>query len=101
MDDTDALEGYDKKTRIQIEAMIEAERRASGAQIPGARAGEVAKSGEVRRPVRSRLHAGREPGLGADAGARSRTQGSTGAVWRDVPDDPTRVPGTAIAADGG
>ena len=102
----DALEGYDEKTRTQVEAMIDAERRAL------ARRGQEAedcscKTGMFphlgRRSVLfaagSALAAGLAP-LPMPAHAAER-KAPAGAVWRESPNDPTKVPGTPIAEDGG
>src|SRR5262249_50510168 len=102
----DALEGYDEKARTQVEAMIDAERRAL------ARRGQEAedcscKTGMFphlgRRSVLfaagSALAAGLAP-LPMPARAAER-KGPAGAVWRESPNDPTKVPGTPIAEDGG
>ena len=101
-----ALEGYDEKTRTQVEAMIDAERRAL------ARRGQEAedcscKTGMFphlgRRSVLfaagSALAAGLAP-LPMPARAAER-KAPAGAVWREPPSDPTKVPGTPIAEDGG
>ena len=102
----DALEGYDEKTRTQVEAMIDAERRAL------ARRGREpedcnCKTGMFphlgRRSVLvaagSALAASLAP-LPTPARAAER-KAPAGAVWRESPNDPTKVPGTPTAEDGG
>jgi sulfane dehydrogenase subunit SoxC len=97
---------YDEKTRAQIEAMVEAERRALAK-----RRGELeacdCKAGMFPNPCRRNVlfAAGSALAVGTASfllPARAAEQKApAGAVWRDVPDDPAKVPGTAIAEDGG
>jgi sulfane dehydrogenase subunit SoxC len=106
MSDPDLLADYDPKTRAQIEAMIEAERRALAR-----RRGELedcdCKTGMFPDPGRrsvlfaagSALAAGMASLLTPARAAERKAP--PGAVLRDVPDDPTKVPGTPIAEDGG
>jgi sulfane dehydrogenase subunit SoxC len=102
----DALEGYDEKTRTQVEAMIDAERRALARRGPEPE-DCICKTGMFphlgRRSVLfaagSALAAGLAP-LPMSARAAERKP-PAGAVWREPPSDPTKVPGTPIAEDGG
>ena len=100
------LEGYDEKTRTQIEGMIEAERRAI-AQRRREREDCPCREGMFPNPGRrsilfaagSTLAAGVASMLVPARAAESKAP--AGAVLRDAPDDPTKVPGTATAEDGG
>ena len=97
MSDAEFLEGYDEKTRVQAEGMIEAERRALASRRervlpnPTKRSVLFAAGSTLAASLASLLM----PVRAADRKA------PPGAVWRDVPDDPTRVPGTPIDEDGG
>src|SRR5262245_24275734 len=98
----DALEGYDEKTRTQVEAMIDAERRAL------ARRGEEAEDCSCKTGMFP--HLGRRSVLFAAGSALAASvvptraaerKAPAGAVWRESPSDPTKVPGTPTAEDGG
>ena len=96
----------DETTRSQIAAMIEAERVALAHRRQETRGlrlqvRDVSRSGPAPRLVCSRLRFGGRHELGSPARARGGAQSAGGAVWRDVPDDPTKVPGTPTAEDGG
>src|SRR5437016_9956264 len=102
MADMDALEGYDDKTRAQVEAMIEAERRALAHRGHARMLPNRTKRG-VLLAAGSSLAAGMAsflmPARAADRAASDRAP--PGAVWREAPQDPTKVPGTPIGEDGG
>src|SRR5262249_47700393 len=98
----DALEGYDEKTRTQGEAMSDAERRAL------ARRGQEAEDCSCKTGMFP--HLGRRSVLFAAGSALAASvvptraaerKAPAGAVWRDPPSDPTKVPGTPTAEDGG
>jgi len=106
MVEKDPLQGHDKKTRGQIEAMIEAERRAlarrrrdfeglaigQGKFFNSGRRGVVFAAGST---LAAALAYFLPPARAADRKA------PPGAVWRDAPVDPTKAPGTPIGEDGG
>ncbi len=106
MAETDVLAGYDEKTRARVEAMIEAERRALAqrGQASGEHAG---KRGMLPNPTKRRVLFAAGSTLAAGVASvltRARAadhKAPPGAVWREVPEDPTKVPGTSIGEDGG
>src|SRR5262249_4055239 len=106
------LEGYDEKTRTQVEAMIDAERRALArrdqeAEDCSCKSGMFPHLGRrsVLFAAGSALAAGLAPlamawppgGASAPTAARVRAR----AGWEEPTSDPTKVPGRAIAEDGG
>jgi sulfane dehydrogenase subunit SoxC len=102
----DALEGYDEKTKTQVEAMIDAERRALArrdqeAEDCSCKTGMFPQLGRrsVLVAAGSALAASLAP-LPTPTRAAER-KAPAGAVWREAPNDPTKVPGTATAEDGG
>jgi sulfane dehydrogenase subunit SoxC len=104
MSHSDVLEGYDDKTRVQIETMTEVERRALEQRHQQRAAGrERASPNHARRSVlfsvgstvAASVTSSLTPARAADHNA------PPGAVWRDRPDDPTKVPGTPVGEDGG
>jgi sulfane dehydrogenase subunit SoxC len=102
----DRARDYDEKLKSEIEARIEAERRMLGRRRQdvedcACKAGMFPTAG--RRGVLFAAGSALLAGMGAPlSGARAAAQKApAGAVWRDVPDDPTKVQGTPIADDGG
>src|SRR5262249_57924551 len=90
----DALEGYDEKTKTQVEAMIDAERRAL------AQRGQEAEDCSCKTGMFP--HLGRRSVLFAAGSALAASVVPTraaerkapeGDVWRETPHDPARVPG--------
>src|SRR5438034_3613780 len=102
----DVLEGYDENTRAQIEGMIEAERHAI-AQRRREREDCPCKEGMFPNPGRRSVLYAAGSTLAASVASMlmparaAERKAPAGAAWREVPDDPTKVPGTAIAEDGG
>src|SRR5215469_5495489 len=103
---SDALEGYDEKTKTQVEAMIDAERRALARrgrepEDCSCKTGMFPQLGRrsVLVAAGSALAASLAP-LPTPARAAER-KAPAGAVWRESPNDPTKVPGTPTAEDGG
>jgi len=101
----DALEGYDEKTKTQVEAMIDAERRALAQrgrepEDCSCKTGMFPQLGRrsVLVAAGSALAASLAP-LPTPARAAER-KAPAGAVWRESPNDPTKVPGTPTAEDG-
>jgi sulfane dehydrogenase subunit SoxC len=103
MPETDLLEGYDEKTRDFVAGMIEAERRALAAR-DATGADCSCKEGMFPNPGRRNVLVAAGSALAAtllaSTGALAQ-KAPAGAVLRDVPDDPTKEPGTLIAEDGG
>src|SRR5262249_62044273 len=102
----DALEGYDEKTRTQVEAMIDAERRALArrdqeAEDCSCKSGMFPHLGRrsVLFAAGSALAAGLAP-LPMPARAAER-KAPAGAVWRGAPDHPAQGAGTPLPRDGG
>src|SRR5262252_6975873 len=102
----DALEGYDEKTKTQVEAMIDAERRALAQrgrepEDCSCKTGMFPQLGRrsVLVAAGSALAASLAP-LPTPARAAER-KAPAGAVWRESPNDPTKVPGTPTAEDDG
>ena len=96
----------DETTRSQIAAMIEAERvalahRRQELEDCACKSGMFPDPGRRRAlfAAGSALAAGMAPVLPPAHAAERKAP--AGAVWRDVPDDPTKVPGTPTAEDGG
>ncbi|HZB91949.1 MAG TPA: sulfite dehydrogenase [Stellaceae bacterium] len=105
MEGEDDLVGYDEKARAQVAALIEGERRLL-AQRRQMLEDCDCKEGMFPNPDRRRLlFAGGALAALAAAAATPATaephRAPPGAVWRDVPEDPTKVPGTPIGEDGG
>ena len=104
MSDADLLEGYDERTRAQVAAMIEAERKALAAR--GTALEDCScKEGMFVNPGRRKLlfAAGSALAAAATAGmARAAAPAAPpGAVAYDVPADSTKEQGRAAASDGG
>jgi sulfane dehydrogenase subunit SoxC len=104
--DEDDLGGYSEKIKREIKARIEVER------VTLARRREELENcpcqeGMFPRPGRRSVLFAAGSALAASMGAsiqaaRAAVQKApAGAVWRDVPDDPTKVPGTPLGEDGG
>lgn len=106
MIEPDLLAGYDERRRALVEAMIAAERRALVARRKELE-DCACKEGMFPNPGRRRVlyAAGSALAAAAAAGlAPSRALAQTappGAIWYDVPPDPTKVPGRPTNADGG
>jgi len=106
MQDRQSFADDDEKTKCCIAAMIEAER-----VILARRRAELedcaCKSGMFPDPGRRRALFAAGTALAAGVGSAlaparaGERKAPPGAVLRDVPDDPTRVPGTPVADDGG
>ena len=97
---------YDENLKSEIDARIEAERRMLARRRQdledcACKAGMFPTAG--RRGLLFAAGSALLAGMGAPlSGARAAAQKApAGAVWRDVPDDPTKVQGTPIADDGG
>jgi sulfane dehydrogenase subunit SoxC len=94
----------DEKTKNNIAAMIGAERRALARRRQELENCDC-KTGMFPDPGRRRALLAAGSALAASmtlAPARAaERKAPPGAVWRDVPDDPTKVPGTPTAEDGG
>ena len=109
MDDIDSRDGYDERTRAYAAALVAAEARMlagrSGAEDPDC----PCKDGMFPQTMLPK--AGRRGVLAAAGSAlaaaaltpfRAAAQTApAGAVWRDVPADPTKEPGVPVAEDGG
>jgi sulfane dehydrogenase subunit SoxC len=102
----DRAREYNEKLKSEIEARIEAERRMlarrrQDVEDCACKAGMFPTAG--RRGVLFAAGSALLAVMGASlSGARAAAQRApAGAVWRDVPDDPTKVQGTPIADDGG
>src|ERR1051325_5909380 len=99
MIEPDIVADYDEKTRSQIEAMIEAERRAM-AQRRGQVEDCDCKAGMFPNPGRRGILFAAGSALAAATASfllparAAERKAAAGAVVRDVPDDPTKVPGT-------
>src|SRR5438876_539710 len=100
----DVLEGYDENTRAQIEGMIEAERHAI-AQRRREREDCPCKEGMFPNPGRRSVLYAAGSTLAASVASMlmparaAERKAPAGAAWREVPGDPTKVPGTADAED--
>src|SRR5262245_28254479 len=96
------ISGDDEKTKTHIAAMIEAEREALARRRQELEDCDC-KSGMFPDPGRRRalLAAGSALAAGMTAtvspARATDRKAPAGAVWRDVPDDPTKVPGTPTA----
>jgi sulfane dehydrogenase subunit SoxC len=107
MAEPDRLE-HDEKTRGQIAALVEGERRML-AQRKQQRGDCDCKDGMFPNPSRRRMLFGAGGALAAAAAASigpaaaedQKRRASAGATGRDVPDEPTKEQGTPISADGG
>src|ERR1700680_4591180 len=107
MAEHDRLE-HDEKTRGQIAALVEGERRML-AQRKQQRGDCDCKDGMFPNPSRRRMLFGAGSALAAAAAGSigpaaaedQKRRASAGATWRDVPDEPTKEQGTPISADGG
>jgi sulfane dehydrogenase subunit SoxC len=107
MVDPQAFADEDEKTKSQIEAMIEAERRTLARRRQELAEACDCKSGMFPHPGRRSVLFAAGSALAASvssvllpASAADR-KAPAGAVWRDVPDDPTKVQGTPLGEDGG
>jgi sulfane dehydrogenase subunit SoxC len=97
------LAGYDPTTRAAVVAMIEAERRALSERKQALEDCDC-KAGMFPNPSRRRLLFAAGSSLAAVAMAPSvalAQKAPPGAVWYDVPPDPTKVQGRPTAGDGG
>lgn len=102
--------GYDEETTRVVEALIDAERKALMARRQELEACEC-REGMFPNPSRRSMlfAAGSSAGvamaaaLGLKPGQARAEAGKApaGAVWHDVPADPTKIPGIETAADGG
>src|SRR2546430_12607130 len=94
----------DEKTKPRIAAMIEAERDALARRRQELEDCDC-KAGMFPDPGRRRALFVAGSALAASIplppAHAADGKAPAGAVWRDVPDDPTKVPGTPTAEDGG
>src|SRR6266446_4272667 len=104
MPGSDQLDGYDDKTREQIAGMIAAENRAL-ARARQEREDCDCKKGMFPNPDRRAVLLAGAAAVAAtslaDPARAQQRKPPAGAVWRDVPEDPTKFPGTPIDEDGG
>jgi len=104
MPGSDQLDGYDEKTREQIAGMIAAENRAL-ARARQERENCDCKAGMFPNPDRRAVLLAGAAAVAAtslaDPARAQQRKPPAGAVWRDVPEDPTKFPGTPIDEDGG
>jgi sulfane dehydrogenase subunit SoxC len=106
MAENDDLAGYDEKTRAQIAALVEGERRMLAQRKKDLEDCDC-KEGMFPNPDRRKVLFAAGSALAAaaaaamPAAAQQKNRARAGAVWREVPDDSTKEPGTPIGEDGG